>query len=851
MPHKNNLPLRQGMIRRPRLHALISEGLGYPLLVFQAGSGFGKTQAMADFLSQNNEDRILWMRLGSLDNLHTRFWDHLTCALGREFPGLAARMENLEFPGTLYKYDEFLQALTSEISGGRRVLWTFDDFGEITDKGVKDFFRMLAEPELENFRLVLLSNSTSNMNVSPLMAGSVFHITGGDLRFTPMETAELYRMHGLSPEDDELIRVEQYTEGWPLALNLLALQGGGLLDESGGGSPVFEGVSRLFAERFFNTYPPDLQKFFAALSLLPSFTRDLMVNLYDGDPADLEVVGSHMFITSEPAVGCFKFHNLYRVFLQEKKHLLSPEEENLVWRKAGEYYAASRGIGDVIEAIACYRKCGDHKGMLQVISDIAKWQYEITAENAAYFLEHLDVLTAEEVRQYPVADYLRALINVCILELEKAEALLTDLEQRLLAAGTPEAFTLLGDVYAALGAIHMMRCEEDFGDYYKKAVTYLPEGTNFTSKNKLLTHNNNYFAMPDNLPEAKERMEQAMHYGVSWISRFLSGGMSGLEHIFSAEAAYLSYDLDSAEQHAYRGIYKAEANDQHGLVCNGFFILARISFMRGNLADTARHIQSIADYAGRFSIPLLKEIRDTAQAWYYIRLHDFGRIPRSILNIHNSEQPLLDYGRPQLIYALYMITIGEYARLLGMLEYPKGLYMTWGIWPDRISLNIMTGIIQYHLGNTAAAMEALWSAYDMSCHNGLITMFIEGENHIAPLIAAARQQNKYPFDPQWLDLIEKQSADFARRAAVVRASYKKQSAAKPAKENPLTRREEEILLDLSRGLTREEIAEAYAMSLNTIKSFIKTIYHKLNVSNQAEAVSIAMLNGYIEIPPQE
>lgn len=56
MLHQDNLSVDQGILQRPRLHSLIHEGLQHPLLVMLAGPGYGKTQAMSDYLAESSAD---------------------------------------------------------------------------------------------------------------------------------------------------------------------------------------------------------------------------------------------------------------------------------------------------------------------------------------------------------------------------------------------------------------------------------------------------------------------------------------------------------------------------------------------------------------------------------------------------------------------------------------------------------------------------------------------------------------------------------------------------------------------------------------------------------------------------
>jgi DNA-binding NarL/FixJ family response regulator len=54
--------------------------------------------------------------------------------------------------------------------------------------------------------------------------------------------------------------------------------------------------------------------------------------------------------------------------------------------------------------------------------------------------------------------------------------------------------------------------------------------------------------------------------------------------------------------------------------------------------------------------------------------------------------------------------------------------------------------------------------------------------------------------------------------------------------NKLTKREIQILSELSKGSTDAEIAGVLNISVETIKSHNKNIYKKLNVRNRSEAM---------------
>lgn len=79
----------------------------------------------------------------------------------------------------------------------------------------------------------------------------------------------------------------------------------------------------------------------------------------------------------------------------------------------------------------------------------------------------------------------------------------------------------------------------------------------------------------------------------------------------------------------------------------------------------------------------------------------------------------------------------------------------------------------------------------------------------------------------------------AHIARMVIQSFKKNE------ETPLTRRETEILEQIATGKSRKRIADELFIDLETVKSHIKNIYHKLDVHSKADAIKLAKDNKFI------
>lgn len=68
-------------------------------------------------------------------------------------------------------------------------------------------------------------------------------------------------------------------------------------------------------------------------------------------------------------------------------------------------------------------------------------------------------------------------------------------------------------------------------------------------------------------------------------------------------------------------------------------------------------------------------------------------------------------------------------------------------------------------------------------------------------------------------------------------------------QNPqLTRRELEVLHYMAQGFSNQEIAEQLSVSTNTVRSHVRNVLRKLDVSNRTQAALYAIESGLVETP---
>jgi DNA-binding NarL/FixJ family response regulator len=64
-------------------------------------------------------------------------------------------------------------------------------------------------------------------------------------------------------------------------------------------------------------------------------------------------------------------------------------------------------------------------------------------------------------------------------------------------------------------------------------------------------------------------------------------------------------------------------------------------------------------------------------------------------------------------------------------------------------------------------------------------------------------------------------------------------------DNPLTKREQEILILAASGKTAKEISSQLFLSSGTVRNYMSEIFQKLNVKNKIEAIALAEEKGWI------
>ncbi|MGI6153392.1 MAG: LuxR C-terminal-related transcriptional regulator [Christensenellaceae bacterium] len=828
---------------RSEISEKLDKGLQSSLLLVTAGTGYGKSYNVAHHV-KNLDCRLIWMRLNRLDRIAPRFWDRFVHAASLEVPEIVKDIKQIGFPDTLARFDSFLRTFIRETFAGRKVVLVVDNYHSIYGSESALFFEYLAEANVDNFCLLLISEVKTDLEIIERRAADdVCVIDTQDLAFSLEETQELFKLHGADLSVSRLKHIHAHTEGWPVAIDLLATNYHQAVSDEIRAEMNASAVSRIFEHEMYGGYVSKVQDALIKASLLNEFSLGIFKELGFDIEEIYGVINKNQFIKPSGMNQMYTFQNMYREFLQEKALLIPTHEIEALYMAAGDWFMNQDMIPDAIEA---YGKCGNHEKLLEAI---CRYPVTINRNLADFILEHLKMLPKSMIDENPIVEYLVAAVYLNNADIQKAHTLLTELEQKFSPKKDEKSRAALGEVYISLAAIALIENRVDFVEYYKKACSCLPNGSNIQKKNMMMIGACNTIMVAENKEGALQEYEALMFEAEPYIEHVMNGGGRGLANLFAADAAYYTFDLDRATEQAYQCIYKAREHEQHDIVLDAYGVLAKTAMMRGQYDVLMKQMDEINQYYEQHDLLAMHEMRDMMNGWFYAKMGDCAKVSPWIRQgrFNDFEHTPIMMGYEKLVDATCFAFEEKYDEMIALLGRMHVFFVKRGLWTFQLYTEIMMAFGYMRLGQEETSIFWLYHAYEMSYKNKVILPFIELGNQMRTLVNLARRQKKYSFNEEWLDQLYQKSSSYAKRHAVLRKEYYKNKRNEADCSVQLSRREAEVLNCLSRGFTRDEIADTLDISINTVKSTMQRLYNKLGAINRADAVRIAASMGMIRL----
>jgi LuxR family maltose regulon positive regulatory protein len=352
--------------------------------------------------------------------------------------------------------------------------------------------------------------------------------------------------------------------------------------------------------------------------------------------------------------------------------------------------------------------------------------------------------------------------------------------------------------------------------------------------------------------EEKGEMERyigAISATVPYTSVTFGGCALGMDDLCRGELAFFKGDISGAEQFILRALQSARQGRQYETENRALFYLLRVYLARGNheaIEDLFRQLEAQLNeqnYPTRFTY------HDIVTGWYYAHIGQENKLaPWLKSDFEESDLNSIVFGLEVLVKAKYHFAERRYPAALAVLESRGTRSSLWDFVLGKIEKKTLEAVCRYQLRDKAAAFAVLEEAYRLARPNALYMPFMEMGKNMRTLAGAALKDKTTAIPPAWLERVRRNASGYAKKLFLVTERYRQPEQGRKKNDGSgivLSRREIEVLTGLSQGLTREEIAGLASISVNTVKSVIRSVYNKLGAVNRADAVRIATSLGLV------
>jgi LuxR family transcriptional regulator, maltose regulon positive regulatory protein len=348
-------------VPRSRLDVQIEAGTQGPLTVVSGPPGAGKTMAIASWAAGSaGAFPIAWVSLDQYDNHPRTFWSYLVAAL---------RGAGVDVPKTVWSSARgravdhaFILRLTAAITAQESpVVLVLDDLHLITDQRSLTGLAQLLRNAAPRLRLVVASRLDPLMPLHRYrLAGELTEIRADELAFSVGETGLLIEQHGVELPADSVEFLATRTGGWAAALRLAAISMTAHPDPAQFVKEITaeDGpVAGYLVEEVLSTQPDDVRKLLLRTSVLDRVSVGLAGALTDDEQViDLGSVAQANALVKPLGGGWYRYHPLLTEVLRLKLRRQDPDLVPQLHRQAAQWH---RRHGTLAEAVGQAQAAGD------------------------------------------------------------------------------------------------------------------------------------------------------------------------------------------------------------------------------------------------------------------------------------------------------------------------------------------------------------------------------------------------------------------------------------------------------------------------------------------------------------
>ena len=864
-------------VPRPRIDQIFDDAAQGDLVYVIAGAGYGKTQAVRHYIEKQTDAVVRWIQLSENDNVCTRFWETLSHSIQSDNLELSTKLRELGFPDTTTHFNQFLSILKSTEHKSLKTFLVLDDFHLIRNKQVLMFIERCAHLQPTGSCIIIISRKEPEINALSLFSkGQVYTISEDELCFTDQEIISFFKSRGIPLSIKKLPDISDVTKRWVLAIQLLSLVLKRRPDNFDFAVDTMkQNVYKLFEAEAFNEFDEETRKKLVQISLISDLPSTPLHEIF-GDNSFIHSIPQLIsFVWFDSFIGDYRVHPLYLEFLQSKEDLLSYEEKLNIYQHAANWCFQNNFF---LDAMRYFAKTKEYERMLEII---LSYPFKLPYDTCEYFfviLEELDP-DGEEGENFIVQLLKSFVIPLMLLGMDRYEEAARrsfDVIRKWENSNISFAKNLLCYSYSNLTYI----------DMYASTVTHRYNAPKYLKKSleyaKLISipplNVRGAFTCVDirsyaclvgkgaHLKDFDKFLSAAKQTAV-YIAKTFHGMYYGYDDLVECEIAFYKNNHEQARNSAYQAIFKAREKKQYGIEIIAAHYLLRLYLKEGDFLSVKDILKQLNGHLDNPDFWNRQIITDLIMGIFYSQIGLPEKAPSWLVMDDNesdedtkttdteTKTPDVRIPARELIVSVKCyIASGKYNQALTALSraFPRSPQEQFAF--GELTISLLTVVALYQSGNTEKAIESFNHAFRLS-YNGVFEMpFIELGDNMRLLASAVMKQddspagkdkneNRIPAD--WLKNIVKQASAYAKKVKIIYSEYKMEEKIEDIIQ--LSHREQEVLCDLYNGLNNDEIAASRHLAVPTIKKVIQSIYIKLGVNKNIDAIRVAIEKNLIEI----
>jgi LuxR family maltose regulon positive regulatory protein len=865
-------PPARHLIERGRLYDTLDEGVAEGIVLLSAPAGAGKTVLLSAWIAARElPGPACWLSLDGEDNDANRLLENLLSAL-RSTGALESRgaLEDLVAPVGA-DTERFLALLVNGLAELRSpVVLVLDEIHELASPPAAAAIDFLVRHAPEQLRIVLAGRADPALPTERLRAsGALTELRIAELALNREETAELCGRLELALSDTEIDSLWARTEGWPAAVRLAALS---LRGHPSPGRFIadFAGTDRAVADYLISEVlarlPEDNREFMLHTCLVDAVSPELADALTGREGgtlplAELERMGAPVQPTAADG-RWYRYHPLFGELLRAHLRHDHPEQIPSLHRRAARWYAEQgQAMPAIRHALAGedWQQAGGliaehwlelflHGGSAAMRGPVAQLPPEVVASDprlsaavAGSRLQDGDLQDAQRLlviarKAGERGSQTEAIIAAVALRHARLDAHPADAERfahELSAAAhacTRHCWTALrsfalcdlgatllwsdGDIETAVAHLHEALALATEHQHEQIALDCLAQ---------LATVN----LLRGELTQGQERGARAVELAEQ--HGWCEGPAAACAHLAAATCAYQLGEFERAEVLLARAAAAADTAETPVRLAVG--LLQALTLAAAGQRSAARGALKLS--------AIRSELADGAPMPGFLRLALEDTEPRVLMAAGEVEQAramlagALDRApeNPALLVRQASFELGDGEPELARASLARARSQEAPHTHPAVLLEqwLLQALADRAAGEPRAASEALDRA----------------------LALAEREPFRDAFllnGPAVRELLELQAQDGTAHPALLEVlldGVGQGPVSGGALPEPLTEREQRILRYLPTMLTNAEIGAEVFVSLNTVKTHLRSIYRKLNANGRADAVERARRLGLL------